>query len=137
MRTGSLEYLFYTEKCLKPLLQLRALVMLGSPGTLAHLRSLGFATFGAIVDERYDAMRSGSARLAAVLAETERLIWLPPRAWVSEALAAALVHNQRWFVCEGGFRQALAARAVQVVLLAEGIAARAALSESRSPAHRL
>ena len=117
----SLEYLFYTEKALKPLLQLRAIVMLGSPGTLAFLRSLGFASFGSVVDERYDSILGGHARLEAAVAEMERLVKLPPEAWANEALIAALIHNQRWFFCPGGFHDSLATRAVQAVLLAEGM----------------
>ena len=98
-----------------------AIVMLGSPGTLAFLRSLGFASFGSVVDERYDSILGGHARLEAAVAEMERLVKLPPEAWANEALIAALIHNQRWFFCPGGFHDSLATRAVQAVLLAEGM----------------
>ena len=37
--------MYVTEKTLKPLLHLRPLVMLGSSGTLAMLRALGFESF--------------------------------------------------------------------------------------------
>jgi hypothetical protein len=46
--------LFISEKSFKPLAHKHPFLIYGTPGTLQHLRSLGFQTFDHIVDESYD-----------------------------------------------------------------------------------
>lgn len=113
----SAEYAFYTEKALKPLLQLAVPLVVGSPGTLAMLSSLGFRSSG-VLNETYDSIASGIDRLQAVLAEAERVAGLPASVWEEPSLLDALVHNHLHFLC-GGFRDALSERALEIVLLAE------------------
>ena len=64
--------LYMTEEALKPLLNLRGLVMLGSAGTLATLRALGFQTFAGVVNESYDEVLDAPTRISAALAEAYR-----------------------------------------------------------------
>jgi hypothetical protein len=46
--------LFISEKSFKPLAHRHPFLIYGTPGTLAHLHSLGFLTFDHIIDETYD-----------------------------------------------------------------------------------
>lgn len=46
--------LFISEKSFKPLAFKHPFIINGTPGTLAHLRSRGFETFGHVIDESYD-----------------------------------------------------------------------------------
>ena len=101
---GPDSFSYVTEKALKPLLNLRPFLMVGSAGTLATLRSLGFRSFAAVVNESYDGIAAKGARTLAALDEAERLVHLPANAW--RPLAEAVVHNQRHLLC-GGLRLSL------------------------------
>ena len=59
--------LYVTEKPLKPMLNLRPFVLLGSAGGLATLRSLGFHTFEPLINEQYDAMLEREPRLSLAI----------------------------------------------------------------------
>ena len=48
------DYLFITEKTLKPILFKTPFLVMGCPYTLKYLRSLGFKTFDSVFDESYD-----------------------------------------------------------------------------------
>ena len=122
---------YVTEKALKPLLNLRPFVMIGSAGTLATLRSLGFRSFSAVVNERYDSVGESGARVRAALDEAERLVRLPERAWMP--LVDTLVHNQRHLLC-GGLRRDLVVHALRTVSLAQEIALSRTLTQRLSPA---
>ena len=64
---------------MKPLLNLRPVVMLGAPGALAIAESHGFnVTLGTLVDASYDRVLKREARVAAALDEADRLSRLPP-----------------------------------------------------------
>lgn len=61
------QVLFVTEKSYKPLAYYHPFVSVSSPGTLAHLRSLGFETFGHIFDESYDDVKNFESRLEIII----------------------------------------------------------------------
>jgi hypothetical protein len=70
--------LFISEKIFKPLAYHHPLIVYGTPGTLAHIRSLGFETFGHRIDESYDSIPNDSAitaftRLGQILQALEDL----------------------------------------------------------------
>ena len=75
------ERLFITEKSLKPMEHGLPFVMLGSPGTLAVLRALGFRSFAPAINESYDEILDGTERLRAALAEAARLAEMGDEAW--------------------------------------------------------
>ena len=108
--------LYVTEKPLKPMLNLRPFVLLGSAGSLATLRSLGFYTFEPLMNEQYDELVEREPRLSLALGEVERLATrLPLNAW--KAASAAAAHNQRHLAC-GGLRKVMGAHATEAVRLA-------------------
>ncbi len=67
-----------TEKVIKPIGNLHPFLYMGEPGILAELRSLGFQTFAPMIDERYDEIAEPRGRMAALLAEIERLGSMSP-----------------------------------------------------------
>ena len=105
-----------TEEALKPFLNLRALVLLGSAGTLATLAALGFQTFAPVVNETYDGILDGAARVEAAMLEARRLSSMPrpQQATMWQQLAPVLVHNQRHLMC-GGLSRVLTAYAREVL----------------------
>ncbi len=107
---------YVTEKTLRPMLRLQPFIHLGSPGMLAELQELGFATFSPLIDEGYDAIAEPGARLEAALAEIDRLCALP-LARMRE------VYAQLWPRLEHNFRHLLrledVARAQLEALLAQ------------------
>lgn len=67
------EYVFFTEKTVKPILARRMFITIGNRYHLAGLRRLGFRTFDSIIDESYDAIEGTVERHRAAM---EQLAWL-------------------------------------------------------------
>lgn len=67
------EYVFFTEKTVKPIIARRLFILLGNRFALERLRGLGFRTFNGIIDESYDAIENIEDRHTAAL---EQLHWL-------------------------------------------------------------
>lgn len=67
----------FTEKVLKPMVNLHPFVVVGTPGILAELRRLGFKTFAPHIDESYDSIQDPAERLKAALASATALIRMP------------------------------------------------------------
>lgn len=56
--------LFISEKIFKPLAYQHPLVVFGTPRSLEYIRSLGFETFGHVIDEKYDTVPNDTPMLA-------------------------------------------------------------------------
>lgn len=67
------DYVFFTEKTVKPILSKRLFLMSGNQYSLAALREMGFQTFGDIIDESYDSVPNFNDRNNLML---EQLSWL-------------------------------------------------------------
>jgi len=67
------EYVFFTEKTVKPIIARRLFILLGNRFALERLRGLGFRTFNSIIDESYDCIENIEERHNAAL---EQLNWL-------------------------------------------------------------
>jgi hypothetical protein len=67
------DFVFYTEKTVKPILARRLFITLGNRYHLEGLRRLGFKTFHGIIDESYDSIEGTIDRHNAAL---EQLKWL-------------------------------------------------------------
>lgn len=89
------DMLFLTPIAFKSMMNLSPFVYFGNAGALGELRALGFRTFAPEIDERYDEMTDHGERMAAALAELDRLAGLnkPQLAALHEALWPRLVHN--------------------------------------------
>ena len=67
------QFVFITEKTIKPILARRLFITLGNQYHLAALRRLGFQTFGDIIDESYDTIENPQERHAAALEQLKYL----------------------------------------------------------------
>jgi len=67
------EFVFLTEKTVKPILARRLFITLGNQYHLATLRRLGFRTFGDVIDEGYDTIENPTERHAAALEQMKKL----------------------------------------------------------------
>ena len=67
------DYVFFTEKTVKPILARRLFILLGNRYALRELQELGFKTFNGIIDESYDEIETVHDRHQAAL---EQLQWL-------------------------------------------------------------
>ena len=85
----------FTEKVLKPMLNLHPFVLVGTCGVSAELRRLGFRTFAPYINEGYDNIEDPSERLKAALAVAVSLIRMPKTELhgLYEALWPTLTHN--------------------------------------------
>lgn len=67
------DFVFFTEKTVKPILARRLFILLSGRYALATLQELGFKTFDGIIDESYDSIEQISDRHQAAL---EQVKWL-------------------------------------------------------------
>ena len=67
------DYVFFTEKTVKPILARRLFITLSNRFSLEKLKELGFRTFHGIINESYDSIKNPAERHAAAL---EQLHWL-------------------------------------------------------------
>jgi len=95
--TVSNNYSHFTEKTAKPIVAKRPFVIFAGQYFLRNLRSLGFQTFGAVIDESYDDIQDNTTRFAAAWNEVERLCQLDPQD-VMQKLQSVLKHNQQHFL---------------------------------------
>ena len=63
----------FTEKEIKPILYKHPFIIYNLPGTLKHLKSMGFLTFSKWFDESYDDELDDLIRLDKIVAEVARL----------------------------------------------------------------
>jgi hypothetical protein len=75
--TCAIDHIFVTEKTYKLFASGTPFLMFAVDGHLAHLRSLGFHTFGDIINEEYDSISDPRERLEAVVAEANRILTSP------------------------------------------------------------
>ena len=89
------DVLFVSEKVWKPIANGHSFVIVGTPATLAYLRSLGFQTFTPIINECYDALIDDGERMRALFAVIDQLGALDDnrRAAMLDQMQPALEHN--------------------------------------------
>lgn len=64
---------FVTEKTFKPIFNNQFFIEVAAANTLAHLRDLGYQTFGSCIDEHYDTVSGHQERFDAALDATVKL----------------------------------------------------------------
>lgn len=62
-----------TEKTLRPIACGKPFLLASTPGSLQYLKSYGFETFAGVIDETYDTIADGAARLDAIIKEMKRI----------------------------------------------------------------
>ena len=62
-----------TEKVLRPIACGKPFILAATPGSLQYLRNYGFETFADVIDETYDTIADGAARLDAIIQEMKRI----------------------------------------------------------------
>jgi hypothetical protein len=118
-----------TEKSVKPFANFHPMLVLGNPGSLALVRSYGFATFPDIIDESYDDEVDPRRRFDMVYKEVRRLCCLDEDALLALERRAAdrLIHNARWGLTTfpGVYRTQRDTALVNEILLSVGFATEA------------
>jgi len=100
---------FVTEKTFKPIFNNQFFIAVSSSHHMAHLRELGYQTFGRVIDEHYDTIENNQERFEAVLALTKSLCArsLSELHEIYKQLEPEITHNHRVFVA--GMRHRLQA----------------------------
>ena len=100
---------FVTEKTFKPIFNNQFFVAVSSYNHMAHLRELGYKTFGRVIDEHYDSINNNQERFEAVLALTKDLCARPLTELhtIYQQLQPEIIHNHQIFVA--GMRHRLQA----------------------------
>jgi len=86
---------FLTEKTFKPIKHGQPFVVVGAPGTLAALRTLGYRTFDSVLDNTYDTITDNTQRWLAVRSVIERIKSNP--AHYFKLCLNDILHNQQLF----------------------------------------
>jgi len=91
---------FLTEKTFKPVFNNQFFVAVSSHNHMAHLRELGYQSFGRVIDEHYDTIKNNQERFEAVLALTKDLAAKPLTDLHSiyQQLQPEIQHNHQVFV---------------------------------------
>lgn len=88
------EYVFFTEKIVKPILARRLFLVLGGRYYLETLRELGFQTFGNVIDESYDSVADYRQR-ARLLGEQIRFLIAQDQLKILDQIKSITEHNYR------------------------------------------
>jgi len=91
---------FITEKTFKPIFNNQFFVAVSSHNHMAHLRELGYQSFGRVIDEHYDTIENNQERFEAVLALTKSLCAKPLSELheIYHELQPEIQHNHQVFV---------------------------------------
>ena len=95
-----------SEKTCKPLFNNQFFVAVSSHNHMAHLRELGYQSFGRVIDEHYDSIANNQERFEAVLALTKSLCArsLAELHEIYQQLQPEIAHNHQVFVVGMGHR---------------------------------
>lgn len=88
------DFVFCTEKIVKPILAQRLFIVFAGYNYLKHLRSLGFQTFDCVIDESYDQEPDNIKRYNMACDQMLRLSQLPQEE-VFEKIKPIVKHNQK------------------------------------------
>jgi hypothetical protein len=99
----------FSEKTCKPLFNNQFFVAVSSHNHMAHLRELGYKTFGRVIDEHYDTINNNQERFESVLELTKSLCARPLSELHSlyQQLEPEITHNHQVFAA--GMRHRLQA----------------------------
>jgi len=91
---------FLTEKTFKPIFNNQFFVAVSSHNHMAHLRELGYRSFGRVIDEHYDTIDNNQERFESVLALTKSLCARPLTELheIYQQLQPEISHNHQVFV---------------------------------------
>ena len=91
---------FVTEKTLKPIFNNQFFVAVSSHNHMAHLRELGYKTFGRVIDEHYDGIENNQERFEAVLVLAKDLCARPLTELhnIYQQLQPEISHNHQTFI---------------------------------------
>ena len=91
---------FLTEKTFKPVFNNQFFVAISSHNHMAHLRELGYQSFGRVIDEHYDTIENNQERFEAALTLTKDLCARPliELHKIYQKLQPEIRHNHRVFV---------------------------------------
>lgn len=91
--------LHLTEKIFKPIIAGRPFILVAAPGNLRYLKSYGFKTFDAWIDESYDSITDHYDRIEAITEQISKLCALRPEQLVDmyQDMKHVLDHNRRHF----------------------------------------
>ena len=81
---------FITEKTFKPIAYYHPFVVVGQPGTLAHLKSIGFETYENLFDESYDSELDHTKRMTKVIDNVQSFDRVP-----YDSLTIEKMHHNR------------------------------------------
>jgi hypothetical protein len=114
-----------TEKSVKPLANFHPMLVLGNPGSLALIRSYGFATFEDVIDESYDEELDPRRRFDMVYKEVTRLCRLDEGALLAleRRVSDKLMFNARWGLTKfpGDYRAQRDVALVNEILMSVGL----------------
>jgi hypothetical protein len=88
---------FISEKSFKPIAAMQPFITVGSKGTLAYLRKLGFKTFHPFIDESYDEMND-TERFQGIMNALKKIKAIEDKSAWLESMRDILVHNHKLFV---------------------------------------
>jgi len=87
-------FVFHTEKIVKPILAERLFIVFGGVGYLKHLRDLGFKTFNTVIDESYD-LELDFRKRGKLICEQIRFLIEQDQQEILEKIQPIVQHNKQ------------------------------------------
>jgi hypothetical protein len=88
------DFVFYTEKIVKPILAQRLFIVVAGYHYLKNLRSMGFKTFDCVVDESYDDVVDNNLRYQMACEQILKLSQMPQQG-VLDKIKPIVEHNKK------------------------------------------
>jgi hypothetical protein len=88
------DFVFYTEKIVKPILAQRLFIVLAGYHYLKNLRNMGFKTFNSVIDESYDDVEDNDIRYRMACEQILKLRHLPQQE-VLDKIKPIVEHNKK------------------------------------------
>ena len=94
--SSSDDWIFITEKTVRPMIYYHPFIIWGNPGTLEVLKSYGFETFPELFDESYDSIWNEELRLQSIMKSVNKLCSMPiiELHELFKTIIPKLVHNR-------------------------------------------
>jgi hypothetical protein len=95
--SSSDDWIFITEKVVRPMIYYHPFIVWGNPGILEVIKSYGFQTFPEFFDETYDSIENEELRLESIMNSVERLCEIPLEELhtLYQSVVPKLIHNQQ------------------------------------------
>jgi hypothetical protein len=107
VETYSHSFYYTTEKTLKPIVCKLPFLIMSAPGYLEYLKSMGFETFGSVIDESYDQESDIEKRIALISKEIAHILAHGSQKFYNDTKHICQHNYNNWARIHGGWNHTM------------------------------